>query len=89
MDREAVEQLIADDRLVGPVLDGHTGAAGGAPCGDLIRISLRLEAGRVAEVTVGAEGCAPSRAAAVAVAELAEGAGVLEAALLGPARVAE
>ena len=27
----------------------HTGAAGGAPCGDLIRVSVRVEGGRVAE----------------------------------------
>ena len=62
----------------------HTGAAGGAPCGDLIRISVRVVAGRVAEAGFEARGCAAARAAGSATVELAEGAPVLDAALISP-----
>ena len=66
----------------------HTGAAGGAPCGDLVRVSVRVSDGRVAEAGFGAEGCAAARAAGSAVVELAEGASVLEAATITPGAVA-
>ncbi len=62
----------------------HTGAAGGAPCGDLVRISLAVDDGQIAEVSFGAEGCAAARAAAGAIAELSEG-----RTMLGAARLAE
>ena len=39
-------------------------AAGGAPCGDLIRLSLGVAEGRIRDVTFEAEGCAVARAAA-------------------------
>ncbi len=58
----------------------HAGAAGGAPCGDLVRIAVRLEDGRVAEAGFDAEGCGAARAAGSAVVELVEGARVLDAA---------
>ena len=58
----------------------HSGAAGGAPCGDLVRIAVRVEDGRVAEAGFDAKGCGAARAAGSAVVELVEGAGVLEAA---------
>ena len=60
----------------------YTGAAGGAPCGDLIRVSVRVDAGRVVEAGFEAQGCAAARAAGSATVELAEGAPVLDAALL-------
>jgi tRNA-specific 2-thiouridylase len=86
---EALEHYLADRSRVGPAIDGGaTGAAGGAPCGDLVRISLVAAGGTVERVTVDAEGCAPSRAAAAAVAELVEGASVLDAARLSPVEVA-
>ncbi len=69
--------------------DGFDGAAGGAPCGDLIRISLAVADGRIARTSFDAEGCATARAAAAAAAELAEGASVLDAALIGPDEIAE
>ena len=80
----------ADDRshLGEPPVGAFTGAAGGAPCGDLVRISLAIEAGRIAAASFGAEGCAASRAAGAAVTDLVDGAGVLDAARLGPDAVA-
>jgi tRNA-uridine 2-sulfurtransferase len=66
----------------------HSGAAGGAACGDLVRIAVRLEGERVAEAGFDAEGCGAAIAAGSAVVELVEGAPLLGAARLGPADVA-
>ncbi len=89
MDTEAFEQYLSDARRrAGPLDGGFHGAAGGAPCGDLVRISVVLGPGAVARVSFDAEGCAAARAAAAAAAELAAGAPVLEAALIGPDEVA-
>ena len=66
----------------------HTGAAGGAPCGDLVRISVRVEGDRVAEAGFEARGCAAARAAGSAAVELVEGAPVADAALVSPERLA-
>ena len=66
----------------------HTGAAGGAACGDLIRVSVQVEGDRVAAAGFQAKGCAAARAAGSAVVELVEGKGVLDAAALTPAAVA-
>jgi hypothetical protein len=41
----------------------HAGAAGGAVCGDLIRVATRVEGDRVAEAGFEAAGCAAARAA--------------------------
>ena len=85
MDLLTVEHFLQDSTRRGPVPEGSfSGSSGGAPCGDLIRISLVLGDGIVERVTFEAEGCAPSRAAAAAVAEMAEGRGVLDAAAIGP-----
>ena len=72
-----------------PLAGGFDGAAGGAVCGDLIRISLLAADGRLARLTFDAEGCATARAAGAAVAELAEGEAVLAAAAISPDDVAE
>lgn len=83
MDRELFEHYLRDESRVGPAADGaFTGAAGGAACGDLSRLSLTIAAGRVASVSFDAEGCGATRAATAAVAEAIEGATVLEAASL-------
>jgi len=66
----------------------HTGAAGGAPCGDLVRVSVRVEAGRVAEAGFEARGCAAARAAGSAAVALVEGAPLLDAALTSPQAIA-
>lgn len=66
----------------------HTGAAGGAACGDLIRVSVRVSGDRVAEAGFEARGCAAARAAGSAVVELVEGQAVLRAARITPAELA-
>ncbi len=74
----------------GPAEDGaFTGAAGGAACGDLSRLSLVIEGGRIARVTFDAEGCGATRAASAAVAEMVDGASVLDAARIGTDEVDE
>jgi tRNA-specific 2-thiouridylase len=61
------------------LIDGELGVAGGALCGDLVSVAVRVDAGRV---TVGweASGCGATHAAASALATLAGGTGVLDAA---------
>jgi len=84
MDRESFEAYLHDESRRGPVPDGaFTGAAGGAACGDLSRVSLVVEEGSIVRVTFDAEGCGATRAATAAVAEMVDGAGVLEAARIG------
>ena len=81
MSFEAFEHYLSDDSRRGPAPDGaFSGAAGGAPCGDLVRVSLAVERGRVLASRFDAEGCAATMAAGAAVAEAAEDAGVLDAA---------
>jgi tRNA-uridine 2-sulfurtransferase len=83
MERELFEHYLRDESRRGPALEGaFTGAAGGAACGDLSRISLRIEDGRINSVTFDAEGCGATRAATAAVAESVDGATVLEAATI-------
>ncbi|HEY1595080.1 MAG TPA: tRNA 2-thiouridine(34) synthase MnmA [Thermoleophilaceae bacterium] len=67
----------------------HSGAAGGAACGDLVRIAVRVEGERVAEAGFAASGCAAARAAASAVVELIEGESFLTAARLTAEDVSE
>jgi tRNA-uridine 2-sulfurtransferase len=73
----------------GPIAGGAViGSAGGAPCGDLVRISLRSQDGRIAGVTFDADGCGAMHAAASACCSLADGVSLLEAAAIGPHDVA-
>ncbi len=89
MDPDAFAAYLDDDSRLGEPLPGTArGSAGGAACGDLLSISLRLEAGRVAAVRQAGSGCAAARAAAAAAAELADGATLRDAALVDPAAVA-
>jgi len=67
---------------------GHDGAAGGAACGDLVRISLAVERERVARATFDASGCGAALAAASAAVELVAGAHVLDAARVGAREIA-
>jgi tRNA-specific 2-thiouridylase len=83
MERELFEHYLADDSRVGPAADGaFTGAAGGAACGDLSRISFLVVDGRIESVSFDAEGCGATRAATAAVAEMIDGSPVLEVALI-------
>ncbi len=84
MSSEAFDHYLRDASRRGPALRGaFSGAAGGAPCGDLIRLSVVVDGGRVLASRFDAEGCAATIAAGAAVAEAIEGEGVLEAARVG------
>jgi tRNA-specific 2-thiouridylase len=90
MSRELFEHYLRDGTRLGPAPDGaFTGAAGGAACGDLSRLSLLLDRGRVSSVSFDAEGCGATRAATAAVAELVDGEAVIEAARIGTDQVDE
>jgi tRNA-specific 2-thiouridylase len=83
MDRELFDHFLRDESHRGPVPDdAFTGAAGGAACGDVSRLSLTVSGGRIASVTFDTEGCGATRAATAALAETIEGATVLEAAAM-------
>jgi tRNA-specific 2-thiouridylase len=81
-----------------PLGQGHTpagsltGAAGGAACGDLIRISVAIEpgspAGRIEDAGFQASGCGAVSAAGSATVGLLRGSGLLEAARIGSAQIA-
>lgn len=84
-----------EDHLTYPHGRGHRpgaaydGAAGGALCGDLVTIRLRVEGDRVAEAGFDADGCGAVIAAGSAVVELVSGAPVLAAARIGTTEVAD
>src|SRR5947209_15145839 len=70
-----------------------TGAAGGAACGDLVRVSIALDhespAGRIADAGFDAHGCGTAIAAGSAVVALVRDRPLLEAARVGPAQIAD
>jgi tRNA-uridine 2-sulfurtransferase len=83
MDRELFEHYLSDESRRGPAAEGaFTGAAGGAACGDLSRVSFLVADGRLRDVSFDAEGCGATKAATAAVAEMVDGSPVLEAALI-------
>lgn len=85
-----IEEYLRDESRRAPApADAYSGAAGGAPCGDLVRISLTVSDALIAAATFDAEGCAASRAAAAAATELVEGTEVLHAARIGPSDISE
>src|SRR5436190_5516505 len=85
MASELLEHYLNDESRRGPPPSGaFSGAAGGAPCGDLIRTSLLVEDGRIASARFDAEGCAATVAAGAAVAEAVDGESLLAAARVGP-----
>ena len=67
----------------------HTGAAGGAPCGDLVRIAVRIEGDRITEAGFDADGCGALTAAASAIVESIEGKPFLDACRLNADQVAD
>jgi len=90
MDREIFDAYLHDrSRARAPGEGAFTGAAGGAACGDLSRISLVLANGKVESASFDAEGCGATRAATAAVAEMVDGGTVLEAARIGTDEVDE
>ncbi|HEV2943741.1 MAG TPA: tRNA 2-thiouridine(34) synthase MnmA [Solirubrobacteraceae bacterium] len=76
----------------GHVPDGaSTGAAGGAACGDLIRVSVALDqnstGGLIVDAGFDASGCGSAVAAGSAVISLIRGTPLLDAARLGPQQI--
>ena len=72
--------------------DSFTGAAGGAACGDLVRLSIALDPsspeGAIADAGFDASGCGATIAAGSAAVALVQGAPLLEAACVGAERIA-
>jgi tRNA-uridine 2-sulfurtransferase len=66
----------------------YTGAAGGAACGDVVRIALRIEGERIVEAGFDAEGCGALTAAASATVELVADGPFLAACRLGADEIA-
>jgi tRNA-specific 2-thiouridylase len=91
------EHLI--NHLERPLGRGHvpacafTGAAGGAACGDLIRVSLSIDAhsehGVIEDAGFDASGCGATIAAGSAAVSLLRGAPLLDAARIGAAQIAQ
>src|SRR4029079_7809640 len=68
----------------------HSGAAGGAACGDLVHLRVAVAGDRVADAGVEASGCGATTAAASAAVDLVRGAPLLAAARVNsPAIAAE
>jgi len=81
---------LSEQRGRGALADArHAGAAGGAACGDLVRVSVRVEGGRIAEAGFDARGCGAAEAAGAAVVGLVEGRELLEAAGVSSQGVSE
>ncbi len=81
----ALREHLERPRGRGSLPDGaFTGAAGGAACNDLVRISVVLDGrGRVAAAAFDARGCGSAVAAGSAAVSLVEGRPLLEAARIG------
>src|SRR4051812_37381231 len=83
--RRTFEEHLYGPRGRGALADApFAGAAGGAACGDLIRVAVRVEAGRIAEAGFGAAGCGAGVAAGSAGGGLVPGRGFLHACRVGP-----
>jgi tRNA-uridine 2-sulfurtransferase len=82
------EHLAAPEGRGDPPPDAHDGAAGGAVCGDLIRISVRVRGDRVDAASFDASGCGAVIAAGSAVVTLVEGSLLLDAARIGSREIA-
>jgi tRNA-specific 2-thiouridylase len=67
----------------------HDALAGGAACGDLVRVGVAVEGDRVADAGFEAAGCGAAQAAASAAVELVLGAPVLDAARVGTSAIAD
>jgi tRNA-specific 2-thiouridylase len=66
----------------------HTGAAGGAACGDVVRVSIALDGRRVTDAGFDARGCAAAIAAGSAAVALVRDRPLLDAARVGPEEIA-
>ncbi len=89
MSLSTFEDHLSAPRGRGRLSEGpHTGAAGGAACGDLIRITVAVEADRIADAGFDASGCGAAQAAGSAAVELVAGTPLLEAARVGAEEIA-
>ncbi|MEA2154529.1 MAG: tRNA-uridine 2-sulfurtransferase [Solirubrobacteraceae bacterium] len=83
-----------EDHLLHPrgrarqIAGAFSGAAGGAACGDLVRIDVAVAGERVRAAAFEASGCGATIAAASAAVELLDGAGLLDAARIGSPQIA-
>src|SRR4051794_30064688 len=83
--RRTFEEHLYGPRGRGALADApFAGAAGGAACGDLIRVAVRVEAGRIAEAGFDASGCGAVIAAGSAVVALVQARDFLDACRVGP-----
>ena len=90
MDRERLAEHLTAPAGRGRSFPGaFDGAAGGAACGDLIRVSVRVDGDRVGAAGFDASGCGALTAAGSAMVTLVEGAPLLDAARVGPREIAE
>jgi tRNA-specific 2-thiouridylase len=82
-----------EEHLLHPIGRGrvpvHDGAAGGAACGDLVRIGVAVDGDRVAEAGFEASGCGAAVAAGSAAVELVRGASVLDSARVGTQAISD
>ncbi|HEX6619154.1 MAG TPA: iron-sulfur cluster assembly scaffold protein, partial [Solirubrobacteraceae bacterium] len=83
------------EHLSAPVGRGHvpdgaaTGAAGGAACGDVVRVSVAVAGERVAGAGFDASGCGATLAAGSAAVSLVRGCALLDALRVGPDDIAD
>jgi tRNA-specific 2-thiouridylase len=90
VDRERFTEHLAAPSRRGVVLSGaHDGHAGGAVCGDLIRVSVQVSGDRVVAASFDASGCGAMLAAGSAAVTLVEGELLLDAARVGMREIAE
>ncbi len=83
--REHLEHPIGRDHVPA---HARSGTAGGARCGDLVRIDITVEGDRVLDAGFAAAGCGAAHAAGSAAVALVRGAHVLDAARVGTQAVA-
>jgi tRNA-specific 2-thiouridylase len=89
VDRERLAEHLAAPNGRGVRPSGaHDGAAGGAACGDQIRLSVRVDGDRVGAAGFAAEGCGTMTAAGSAAVTLVEAAPLLDAARVGTHAIA-
>jgi tRNA-uridine 2-sulfurtransferase len=89
VNHELFFEYARDESRRGAPPDGsHSGSSGGSACGDLVRISLRVEDGEVRQASFDADGCAALRACAAAACEEVEGTPVLRAATVSAGEIA-
>ena len=89
MDCEAFEHHLRAPQGRGQApAEAHAGAAGGAACGDLVRVSVAVAGDRVGGAGFEASGCGATIAAGSATVALVRGRPLLEAARVGAEEVA-